>query len=244
MNEIVKVLMNHRSVREFNEKKVSDEIKNSIIQCAQMAPTSSYFQAYSIINVTSPQKKAVLAASSGGQTCVEKAPLALLFCADLHRNQKYLVTDDKDILHNTEAYTVSVVDASLAAQKAFIAAQSYGLGGVTVGGVRNDMELMKKEFGLPDMVVPLFLLCLGYYDEEPPQRPRLPQRVVLKEDYYNEDNNDKLIEQYNEQVREFYRKNTNGARQYSWIEYCSHTLSVKPRHEVTDFVKNAGLLKK
>ena len=244
MNEMINLLMNHRSVRKFNDKAVSDEVRTSILQCAQMAPTSSYFQAYSIIHVVDPKKKAALAASAGDQAWVEKAPLVLLFCADLHRNQKYLVVKDEDILSNVESYTVGVTDAALAAQKAFIAAQCHGLGGVIVGGVRNDMDLMKKEFELPDLVAPLFLLCLGYYDKEPLQRPRLPYEVVVKTDCYSEENNAELIEGYNQKVSEFFQTITKGAEKFTWVETCSYNLSIKPRYEVTDYVKNAGFLQK
>ena len=244
MNDMIKTLMNHRSIRKFNKKPVPDEIKEAIIKCAQMAPTSSHFQAYTIINVIDSRKKAVMAASSGGQTWVENAPIVLLFCADLHRNQKYFNVEDTDVFNNVEAYTVAVVDTAFAAQKALIAAQGYGLGGVVVGGVRNDMYLMKKEFALPSMVVPLFLLCLGYPDEEPLQKPRFPYDLVVKRDVYSEQDEDVLIEQYNQQVSGYLEKHTNGAEKYTWTESCSYSISLKPRYEVGDYVRAAGFLQK
>ena len=242
MNETIGLLMNHRSIRKFNDKAVSGEIRESILKCAQMAPTSSYFQTYTIIDIVDPKKKSALAASAGGQSWVEGAPLVLLFCADLRRNQKYFTLEDKDILHNVESYTVAVTDTAMAAQKAFIAAQAYGLGGVVVGGVRNDMELMKKQFELPELVAPLYLLCLGYYDDEPLQRPRLPLEVVVKTDCYSEQGDDVLIERYNRQVSEYFSKIKGSGR--TWVETCSHLLSQKPRYHVTEYMKNAGFLEK
>jgi len=243
-NQVVELLMSHRSVRKLKTDPVCDEIKKTIIRCGQMAPTSSHFQAYSIIDIKDPEKRKALAASAGGQQWLIDAPIALLFCGDLHRNQKYLTNEDKEILHNTESYTVAVVDAALAAQKTLIAAQSFGLGGVVVGGVRNDMDLMKRLFNLPEMVMPLFVLTLGYYDVEPLQRPRLPYEIVVKEDAYNEDNNDALMAEYDKEVSDFFVKNSGGAQDFTWIQSCSYSLSVKPRYEVTEFVKKQGFLQK
>lgn len=95
-----------------------------------------------------------LVAYAGGQEWVRKAPLVLLFCADLHRLDVLVKPEDKNVLHNTELYTVSVIDAALAAQKALIAAQALGLGGVVVGGVRNETEKMAQCFALPGAGVP------------------------------------------------------------------------------------------
>lgn len=244
MNHVIELLMSHRSVRKLKSDPVPEEIKKTIVRCGQMAPTSSHFQAYSIIDIKDPEKRKALAASAGGQEWLVNAPIALLFCADLHRNSQYLTCEDKDILHNTESYTVAVVDAALAAQKAFIAAQSLGLGGVVVGGVRNDMYLMKKLFELPDMVMPLFVLTLGYYDEEPLQRPRLPYGVVVKEDRYTEDGNSGMISEYNREVSRFFEENSHGEQKFTWTESCSYSLALKPRYEVTQFAKDQGFLQK
>ena len=63
-------------------------------------------------------------------------------CGDLHRDDQLLHPADQNVLHNAELFTVAVSDASLVAQRAFIAAQALGLGGVIVGGVRNETAKM------------------------------------------------------------------------------------------------------
>ena len=57
MNTTIDLLLNHRSVRNYHEKSVSEDVKEKIIRCAQMAPTSSYFQAYTIIELEDIEKK-------------------------------------------------------------------------------------------------------------------------------------------------------------------------------------------
>jgi len=244
MNETINLLLNHMSIRRYKDKVIDRETVDTIIKCAQMAPTSSHFQAYTIIEVKDQAKKDFLSETAGGQRWVKEAPLVLLFCADLNRGKKYYEGTDNEVFSNTECYTVSVVDASLAMQKAFIAAQSLGLGGVVVGGIRNDVEALTREFKLPEMVAPLYLLCLGYPDEVPGVKPRLPQEEIHKVDFYDDSKQDELINEYNNTVSEYYNKRTDGKTKDRWTERCGRLLMAKTRDDVGFFFRKIGLLKK
>ncbi len=243
-NQTIDLLMDHRSIRKYEKKPVSAETVQTILRCAQMAPTSSYLQAYSIIEVTDPAKREVLKTISGGQKWVVEAPLALLFCADLHRCERFLPIQDKNVLHNHELFTVAVADAALAAQKAFIAAQALGLGGVIVGGVRNDMEAMAEAFDLPDMVYPMFVLCLGYPAQRLPQRPRLPLEFVAAKDRYPEVKDTEKLACYDEQVAHYFEEISHGEDCFGWISRSNHALEMKPRYAVGDFLHSRGFLTK
>jgi len=243
-NSVIELLMNHRSIRAFEDKPVPAEIVETILRCAQMAPTSSYLQAYSIIEVTDPAKREVLKAASGGQRWVTEAPLALLFCADLHRLERFLPIKDKNVLHNDELFTVAVTDVALAAQKLLIAAQSFGLGGVVVGGVRNDMEAMAKAFDLPPMVFPMFVLPLGYPAKELPQRPRLPLEFITAKDKYPEIEDLEKFNAYDEQVSKYFEGISNGEDCFGWVSRCNHALEMKPRYAVGEFLHESGFLTK
>lgn len=244
MNEVIKQIMNHTSKRKFADKPVDREMVNSIIQCAQMASTSSHFQAYSIIEVQNSEKREVLKECSGGQRWVVTAPLVLLFCADLHRSEKYFDGIDKDVLVNTECFTVAVIDAALAAQNAFTAAESMGLGGVIVGGIRNDVQKLVDTFCLPEKVAPLFALCIGYPAEEPGTKPRLPGKVIHKIDVYDETDNDEMIARYNDDVKQYYISRGDGKCEDTWTEHCSKLMMAKTRDEVGVIFRKRGFLKR
>ena len=244
MNETVKILLNHMSIRKYLDKPVDKDTVDMIIKCAQMAPTSSHFQAYTIIEVQDPGKREFLYEVSGGQRWVKEAPLVLLFCADLYRGRKYYEETDKEVFSNTESYTVAVIDASLAMQKAFVAAQSLGLGGVVVGGIRNDVAALSHQFKLPDMVAPLYLLCLGYPDETPGLKPRLPQEEIHKIDCYDDGRQSQNIEIYNETVKKYYIDRTDGKTQDRWTEHCGKLLMAKTRDDVGVKFRKRGLLLK
>ena len=44
--DMIALLLAHRSVREFTAQPVTEETIDTIVACAQQAPTSSYLQAY------------------------------------------------------------------------------------------------------------------------------------------------------------------------------------------------------
>ncbi|MDW7661887.1 MAG: oxygen-insensitive NADPH nitroreductase [Bacillota bacterium] len=244
MNQCIDILLNHVSIRKYTDEAVNPEIKEAIISCAQMAPTSSHFQAYTMIEVDDKQKREVLYKISGNQKWVRSAALVLLFCGDLHRCKEYFEGVDPHYYSNTEAYTIATVDTACAAQKAIIAAQSFGLGGVFVGGIRNDVELITKEFNLPDLVFPLFALCLGYPADNPVMKPRLPKGVIHKLNIYEEAHDKELIDEYNRTVSNYYRTRTDGKENDTWTEHCGKLLMDKTREDVGIHFRNIGLLKR
>ena len=242
MNETIKLLMAHSSCRSFLDKPVSEDVADAVIECAQRAPTSSYLQAYSIIRVEDKEKRKALAEFAGGQEWVEKAGLALLFCADLHRLDVVLDVADKNVLHNAELYTVAVTDAALASSRALVAAQALGLGGVFVGGVRNETEKMAELFELPDMVFPMYVLCMGYPADIPHQRPRMDKSLISAVDSYPDIKGPEQLEEYEKAVSEYFLNITNGRSGRGWIARSEYAISKKPRYNVGEFLHKAGFM--
>lgn len=242
MNNTIEMLLNHKSIRKYKDKPISEEMIDNIISCAQMAPTSSHFQAYTIIEVKDKKKREFLAEEAGGQDWVIKAPLVLLFCGDLHRGKVHYEDINPKVFKNTEQYTIGTIDAALAGMKALIAAQALGLGGVFVGGIRNDVESVSKEFKLPELVYPLFALCIGYPDDDPDLKPRLPQGVVRKVDFYDESKDEELIAQYNKTMSDYYLERTDGKEGNNWSQRCGMYLKGKARTDVGKFFREIGLL--
>jgi nitroreductase/FMN reductase (NADPH) len=244
MKPEIEKLLNHTSIRKYKDKPIEEEKKNIIIRSSQMAPTSSHYQSYSIIEIKSKKTRQILKEISGGQNWVVEAPMVLLYCVDLNRAEKYFEGIDPQALSNLEFYTVAVTDAALAAQKALITAQLLDLGGVFVGGIRNDVERICQELKLPDKVAPLFLLCLGYPDQEVGIKPRLPKEEILKTNYYEDEYQDELVEKYNQEVKEYYKKRTRGEIEETWTQRSGRALSAKERYNVGECFRKRGLATK
>lgn len=74
-----------KSVRVFEERTISEEIKEQLYTAAFEAPTAGNQMLYSIIEITDPQLLAQLAESCDHQQWITKAQLAVVFVADHRR---------------------------------------------------------------------------------------------------------------------------------------------------------------
>ncbi len=197
MSAILEFLNSHASVRNFTEQPISTEQERLIITTAQRSPTSSNLQAYSIISVHSQNTKDRLAALSGGQDHVARSALFLVFLADLSRLARECNKRGYDFHgDHTELFVVATVDATLAASRALMAAQAMGLGGVMVGGLRNDLESFGELLHLPRLVFPVMGMSLGYPARPPKTKARLPREGIHFVDSYDEIASDEAVGTY------------------------------------------------
>ncbi|MFS0863437.1 oxygen-insensitive NADPH nitroreductase [Fredinandcohnia sp. 179-A 10B2 NHS] len=245
MNQIIDTIMNHRSIRKFEEKALSEDQIRTIVESAQAASTSSFIQAYSIIGVKDKGRKQQLAEIAGNQTYVAENGHFFVFCADLHRHQVLSQMENRDIttsLQSTEKFMVAVIDAALAAQNAVIAAESMGLGACYIGGLRNNLEDVCQVLKVPERVIPLFGIAVGYPDQEPGKKPRLPYEHVYHEDEYQQDEKVyvKQLQEYNKIISEYYLERTDGKRSDTWTEQMVNMLEKPKRMYMKEFVKKQG----
>lgn len=175
----------HRSVRQFKSDAIPEELVQALLREAQRAPTDATAQMYSFLRISDRKLRLALSAACGGVPPMESAPEFFVICADLARLQAFLALEDQKLgdfpsigLH------FATVDATLAAQRLMDAAEAAGLGVCPIGALVNGIEKVVELLQLPPLVMPLFGLCLGYPQETPPERPRLPLSLVLFTDTY------------------------------------------------------------
>ena len=245
MTSITELLKGHRSIRKFTSKKVEQSLINSCIEAGQAAATSSFIQACTVIQVNNKETRSTIAQWSGNQTYVEQAPVFLVFCADMRRHQITCDMHDAEMQSGfTEQFITATVDCALFSQNAVIAAESEGLGIVYIGGIRNQIDKVTDALQLPNLVYPVFGLCLGYPDQNPEVKPRLPLEVVLKQDVYADQNDADLIAEYDNDVRAYYKSRTGGQKDMSWSEQISGMLQKESRPHMLKFLQQQGFLKK
>ncbi|HIC47007.1 MAG TPA: oxygen-insensitive NADPH nitroreductase [Methylophaga aminisulfidivorans] len=239
MNDTIALLKNHRSIREFTPEPVSDDVVREIIEAAGWSATSNFIQAYTVIRVRNKQTRQQIAELAGSQSWVETSPVFLVFCADLKRSQAACDYESQEMVSGyTEQFIIATVDVSLAAQNAMIAAESFGLGGVFIGGIRNNPEQVSELLKLPEQVYPVFGMCLGYPSASPEQKPRLPVDVILKEESYQQDKSE--LEQYNETCKAYYQNRSSGARDETWTHQIATMMSKPMRPHMKAFLENKG----
>jgi nitroreductase len=209
-DETISLLLSHRSIRKYLSKPLPSGTVETLIASAQSASTSSNLQTWSVVAVEHPERKARLSVLAGSQKHIDEAPLFLVWLADLSILQS--IAERVDVptqnLDNTEYLIMAVIDATLAAQNAFIALESLGLGGVYIGAIRNNTEKVAIELNLPPKVFPIFGMTVGFPDPSVKTdiKPRLPQTAVLHRESYSAVSIPAAITEYDVRLRLFQEK--------------------------------------
>lgn len=241
MNSVIDLLKSHRSIRKFTDRAIDSALFAELVIAGQSAATSSFLQGATVVRITNTTTRSEIAKLAGKQSYVETAAEFMVFCADLKRAGNYCEKYEKSFAGDyTEHFMIATVDVALMAQSMVAAAESVGLGICYIGGIRNDPAQVSELLCLPKGVYPVFGLCLGYPDQNPEVKPRLPLSVILKQEIYNEDGDEEAIAAYDEEIREYYRTRTGGGHGISWTEQVSSLLSGKARPHMKDFLAAQG----
>lgn len=232
--------LGHRSVRRFLDRPLDPGQLETLIRCGQAAATSSFIQAYSVVQVTRPEARAAIAAAAGGQAWIEQAAEFLVFCADLRRLDAACRRADRGPLEGfTEHALAAVVDVALMAQNVLLAAESQGLGGVFIGGIRNDPQVVVDQLQLPSLVTPVFGMCLGWPDEDNPVKPRMPVAFVLHRDRY-QDVPAADMATYDAQMADYYATRGSNVKLSDWSTAVAAAMQGKKREHMLAFLRDRG----
>lgn len=243
MSEIINLLKNHKSIRKYKEKEIDEKLLHSIIEAGQHASTSSFVQAYTIIRVKDKKIREEVYKLSGEQPYILEAPEFLIFCPDINRLKLSCEINVIDMNEgNTESFIISTIDTAIMAQNVMIAAESEGLGGVYIGAIRNNPEKLSKLLNLPDNIYPAFGMCLGYPDQNLDVKPRLPLKVVLKENKYNDEHDIEDLKKYDKKISNYYKERTKGKVTDSWSKHMSDKMSKELRPHMKEFLNSKGFL--
>ena len=241
MSSVIDLLKSHRSIRKFTDQPIEPELLEELFIAGQAAATSSFLQGTTIVRVTKPSTRGKIAELAGNQPYVAEAAEFMIFCADLKRAGNYCEAYEKSFEGDfTEHFIIATVDVALMAQSLVTAAESVGLGICYIGGIRNNPGSVSDLLELPKGVYPVFGLCLGYPNQDPEIKPRLPLSVVIKKEVYNEEGDKEVIEGYDEVIREYYRTRTGGGHGISWSEQVAILLGEKSRPHMKGFLAEKG----
>lgn len=145
MTPTIELICGHRSIRHFTDEPISEAQREAIINSARATSSSSFLQCSSIIRITDKALRDELVTLTGGQKHVAKAAEFWVFCADFNRHLQ--ICPDAQ-LGLAEQLLLGVVDTAMMAQNALTAAESLGLGGVYIGGLRI-IQILSRVYRLP-----------------------------------------------------------------------------------------------
>jgi FMN reductase (NADPH) len=185
----VEMMLTRVSIRRFSKDPVEESVLDKILLAGQRSPSPGGFQVYSLLVVNDAEKLSRISETIR-QRFITESPVFILVCVDIRRFRAMLdsLGHDYHLKHGKGLYAklFSVVEASIVAQSMATAALFLGLGSCFVGAVFYAMKEISEVLDLPQGVIPLVGLCLGYPDESPPLRPRWPLKVLVHRNKYRE----------------------------------------------------------
>lgn len=237
MSSTIDTLLAHRSIRQFTPQAISPQICEQLLDVARQASSSNHLQCISIIRITDATLREQMMAYAGDQAHIKQAAEFWVFCVDFHKHQQICPDAQLDY---TEVALIGAVDAGIMAQNVLAGAESLGLGGVFIGGVRNQIEKIGELLKLPKHCFAMLGLCLGYPDKNPSIKPRLPQTSLCFENHYNPDSQQQLA-QYNQQMADYYQQRGKAT---DWYSNIAKTLAKPVRPHILAYLQKQGFMKK
>lgn len=241
MNQVVETMLAHRSIRNYSQQPVSDEDLDTIIRSVQAAPSWVNGQHVTIIAIKDPERRKTMAELAGNQKHIIEAPVFLIFCADFHRIKVACEIEGIEFKAavNPDLLLVGSVDVGIALGNAITVAESLGLGTVPIGGIRRSPLEYIELLNLPEYVIPVSGLCIGYPSEIPEMVPRLPKAAVFHEEKYKE-NVEEEIKEFNQIHREATKGRQSGGS--TWTQRMANFY--KDPFYVNDYYKDVGKMMK
>ena len=180
-------IFKHRSVRRYKPTPIPEDVLKNILEAASRASTCGNMQLYSLVVSQSEEMRRRLSPCHFNQPMVMQAPCVVTVCADIHRFSMWCRQRKADPVYDNFAWFMNAVtDALLAAQNLILQAEYHGLGICVLGTTLYTAAEIAKILTLPEGVVPVTAVVIGYPDETPALTDRLPLEAVVHFENYTE----------------------------------------------------------
>jgi nitroreductase/FMN reductase [NAD(P)H] len=179
--------LNERSVcRRYSAKSVPEEVLRLLCATALSAPTKSDLQQATIVRVADAKKRAAICSLLPGSPWLAQAPELLVFCADGYRLRRLFARRGVAFPNeHLDAFFNAVVDAAIVLGAFVSAAELLGLGSCPISQVRDHVGKVDELLALPEWVVPVAGLALGYPQAKEPLSARLSFSATVHTDRYD-----------------------------------------------------------
>lgn len=199
--ELSQVIEKRRSIRKFKTDPVPDEHVWALLEAARLSPSGTNIQPWRFVVVKDRETRQKLSECTFGLKFIAQAPVVIVCCADVKaveaRPQRMAELWEAGVFAGTDFESLSPSDlARLRADMDEQAARAYvglntaiaiehmvlkavdlGLGNCWVMMFRP--REVKELLGLGENIMVVALLPVGFPDQDPPPRPRLPREDIL-----------------------------------------------------------------
>lgn len=185
--KVFEAIKTRRSVRQFKDTTIHDEIIHEMLEAARLAPSPGNSQDYVFGVIRDSVLKSQLAKVAGNQMWIATAPVVFACCGDISWDISDQSENDFGLIVNYLRFGKDFINymkecpdrkacmklfnngaPAIPMEHIFLTAVSYGLSACFVGYL--DVEKASELLSLPKHLACLFLLPVGYADEKPGEK--------------------------------------------------------------------------
>lgn len=166
--ELFDAIAARRSIRQYQDRSVEQDILMQVLEAGRLAPSARNTQDWRFIIIQDQEIRSQLVEAAAGQAFVGQAPVVIVGCS---------TAPDYQMRCGQPAGTI---DVAIAFDHMTLAATALGLGTCWIGAFYADC--VRRLLNIPEEVMIVEMMTLGYPDEEPAPRPRM----ALEEMVYTE----------------------------------------------------------
>jgi len=162
--DVSEAIRSRYSCRHYQDKPLEQDHLTTVLEAARQAPSAKNLQDWRFVVVTDKPTKKRLAVAANNQTFLEEAGAIVVAC-----------TVSDHVMRCGQA--VGPIDIAIALEHMCLQATELGLATCWIGSFYADK--VKAIVGIPDHVVVIELLALGYPADPPKEHRREPlDRIV------------------------------------------------------------------
>ena len=159
-----RILEVRQSTRKFSDRKPDRETVEKILEAGRKAPTAKNVQP---VRIFVAESSTAIAAIDKASPCRYKAPIVLMVCVD-----------GNEVFKNGE-HSTAEIDGAIVATHLMLAATNYGVDSIWIE--MFDRSILKSELGLPESILPVCLIPIGYRAEDCPVSRNFHNRKSLND---------------------------------------------------------------
>jgi nitroreductase/FMN reductase [NAD(P)H] len=247
LDEIARIAA-HRVHRRYLARDIAPDLMRLLCACALSAPSKSDLQQADILVVREKAKIHAIADLLPEMPWLREAPVFLVFLANGRRLLKISHMRDKPFPNDhLDLFFNATVDAAIVMTTFLRAAEAVGLGCCPISVIRDHAAIVSEMFALPEKVIPIAGMCVGWPAEEGGITPRLSLRTTVHEERFKENDLAAEINAYDRRrattrpyrnQRELERFGRNEF--YSWSEDKARQYATSLRADFGAFVRAKG----
>jgi nitroreductase len=235
-------IASYASHRSWSSQPLDPDVLRMLAACALSAPSKSYLQQADIIEVRDPVRRKAVEQLVPSMPWMSSAPVLLVFCGN-GRRFRHLFASRGEAFTNEhlDGFFNPVVDASLVMMNFIQASAAAGLVCCPISVLRDQAVALSEILEIPDHVVPIAGLCIGYPSQTRSINPRLSLAATLHVDRFDDADKDEWIEDFDQRyvaARGALLKDIKASPPVAWSEEKIKQYAQPQRQDWGQFVRS------